>query len=139
MATSRQTTAAKIVALRDTVLKAGEIALARFRNVQPQLKKGGEIVTQADKEIEALLVERLRRECPGYGIIGEEMGVSAMGEQGVWKGFDVELLEGDCDWPTVMATLREIGYTGWGAAEIPGGARDRLTKISQLMDRINES
>lgn len=69
----------------------------------------------------------------------KEYSLKKMGDQGVWKGFDVELLEGDCDWPTVMATLREIGYTGWGAAEIPGGGRDRLAKISQLMDRINQS
>lgn len=55
--------------------------------------------------------------------------------EGVWKGFNAELLEGDCDWPAVMAALREIKYTGWGAAEIPGGGRERLQKISQLMDR----
>ena len=35
-----------------------------------------------------------------------------------------------------MAALREIGYTGWGAAEIPGGGRERLGEISQRMDRI---
>ena len=84
MVTSRQTSAVNIASLKDIVLEAGEIALARFQHVQPQLKKGGEIVTQADREIEALLVERLKRDCPGYGIVGEEMGVSASGEKGVW-------------------------------------------------------
>ncbi|MBI4580073.1 MAG: sugar phosphate isomerase/epimerase [Planctomycetes bacterium] len=57
-------------------------------------------------------------------------------ELGLWKGFDVELLEGDCDWPTVMKTLREIGYSGWGTAEIPGGGRERLKDIAERMDRI---
>ncbi len=57
-------------------------------------------------------------------------------EQGMWKGFDVELLEGDCDWPAVMKALKEIGYTGWGAAEIPGGGRERLAEIAKRMDRI---
>ena len=32
--------------------------------------------------------------------------------------------------------LREINYSGWGAAEVPGGGRDRLADISQRMDRI---
>ena len=56
--------------------------------------------------------------------------------EGLRKGFDVELLEGDCDWPAVMAALREIKYTGWGTAEIPGGDRDRLAAIAGRMDRI---
>jgi hexulose-6-phosphate isomerase len=60
-------------------------------------------------------------------------------EQGRRKGFGVELLEGDCDWPAVMAALREIGYVGWGAAEIPGGGRERLAEIARRMDRIYAS
>jgi hexulose-6-phosphate isomerase len=56
--------------------------------------------------------------------------------EGLFKGFDVELLEGDCDWPAVMAALREIGYAGWATAEIPGGGRERLQQIAQRMDRI---
>lgn len=57
-------------------------------------------------------------------------------EEGAWKGFDVELLEGDCNWPAVNAALRKIGYSGWGSAEVPGGNRDRLRIISQKMDEI---
>lgn len=57
-------------------------------------------------------------------------------QEGLWKGFGVELLEGDCDWPAVMKSLREIGYSGWGTAEIPGGDRDRLKEIASRMDRI---
>jgi L-ribulose-5-phosphate 3-epimerase len=56
--------------------------------------------------------------------------------EGLRKGFDVELLEGDCDWPAVMAALRQIGYTGWGTAEIPGGGRDRMQAIAERMDKI---
>lgn len=56
---------------------------------------------------------------------------------GVGKGFDVELLDGDCNWPVVMDALEEIDYKGgWGAAEVPGGDRKRLEKISLLMDKI---
>jgi myo-inositol-1(or 4)-monophosphatase len=84
MAPSKQPSRVNIASLKELVLQAGEIALARFSDVQPQLKKGGEIVTQADREIEAMLVERLKSDYPEYGIIGEEMGVSATGEKGDW-------------------------------------------------------
>ena len=57
-------------------------------------------------------------------------------EEGAWKGFDVELLEGDCNWPAVNAALRRIGYSGWASAEVPGGDRTRLLTISQKMDEI---
>jgi L-ribulose-5-phosphate 3-epimerase len=60
-------------------------------------------------------------------------------KEGLYKGFQIELLEGDCDWPAVMAALREIGYVGWGAAEIPGGGRERLKEIATRMDRIYAS
>lgn len=57
-------------------------------------------------------------------------------EEGTWKGFDVELLEGDCNWPAVNAALNKIGYSGWGSAEVPGGDRNRLRVISEKMDEI---
>lgn len=60
-------------------------------------------------------------------------------EEGVWEGFKVELLEGDCNWPEVMKAVKEVGYNGWGSAEIPGGDRKRLEKISELMDKIYKS
>ena len=56
--------------------------------------------------------------------------------EGLWKGFGVELLEGDCDWPAVMAALDEIGYSGWATAEIGGGGEERLRDIASRMDRI---
>lgn len=56
--------------------------------------------------------------------------------EGLWKGFQVELLEGDCDWPAVMAALKDINYRGWGTAEIPGGDETRLAEIATRMDRI---
>ncbi|MGK7396603.1 MAG: sugar phosphate isomerase/epimerase family protein [Candidatus Cyclobacteriaceae bacterium M3_2C_046] len=60
-------------------------------------------------------------------------------EEGIWKGFQVELTEGDCDWPAVNKALQNIGYQGWGSAEVPGGDRERLAKISQLMDQIYQA
>jgi hexulose-6-phosphate isomerase len=57
-------------------------------------------------------------------------------KEGLWKGFSVELLEGDCDWPAVMKALDEVGYRGWFTAEIGGGGPDRLKAIAGQMDRI---
>ena len=57
-------------------------------------------------------------------------------DEGLWKGFNVELMEGDCNWPVVNKALAKIGYSGWASAEVPGGDRKRLEVISQKMDGI---
>ena len=57
-------------------------------------------------------------------------------DEGLWKGFGVELGQGDCDWPAVVAALDEIGYEGWASAEVAGGDADRLREIRERMDRI---
>ncbi|GIX04053.1 MAG: xylose isomerase [Planctomycetaceae bacterium] len=59
-------------------------------------------------------------------------------EQGVRKGFQAEIGEGDdgCDWPAVLQALRDINYSGWATAEVRGGGRERLLDISRRMDRI---
>jgi hexulose-6-phosphate isomerase len=54
--------------------------------------------------------------------------------EGLWKGFDVEIGEGDCDWPAVRVALREVGYKGWATAEVRGGDAARLKEIAQRMD-----
>jgi L-ribulose-5-phosphate 3-epimerase len=66
----------------------------------------------------------------------KEYSREKMREEGLWKGFEVEIGEGDCDWPAVNKALRDIGYQGWGSAEVNGGDRDRLMVISRQMDRI---
>ena len=57
-------------------------------------------------------------------------------EQGLWKGFDVELGEGDVGWPATMAALDAIGYEGWASAEVAGGGADRLRTVSKQMDAL---
>jgi L-ribulose-5-phosphate 3-epimerase len=44
--------------------------------------------------------------------------------------------EGDVDWPAVRQALHEIGYSGWAAAEVRGGGREELLKISEQMDAV---
>jgi hexulose-6-phosphate isomerase len=56
--------------------------------------------------------------------------------EGLWKGFDVEIGDGDCDWPLVRAALRDIGFTGWATAEVRGGDAARLENIAQRMEAV---
>lgn len=51
-------------------------------------------------------------------------------------GFNVPIGEGDVDWRGVMQALADIGYEGWGTAEVRGGDRERLQQVSQEMDRV---
>jgi hexulose-6-phosphate isomerase len=57
-------------------------------------------------------------------------------KEGLWKGFDAELTEGDNDWPAVMKALDDIGYQDFIIAEIGGGDEKRLQDIADRMDRI---
>lgn len=69
-------------------------------------------------------------------ILGARIKKLDIKDYGNGKGFGAKLLEGDVDWPKVMANLREINYEGWATAEISGGPRERLTEIADRMDRI---
>jgi len=57
-------------------------------------------------------------------------------EQGLWKGFDVELGQGDVGWPATMAALDAIGYEGWASAEVAGGGAERMRTVSKQMDAL---
>jgi L-ribulose-5-phosphate 3-epimerase len=58
-------------------------------------------------------------------------------KSGPYAGFNVKYLEGDNDWPAVMKALDEVGYSGWGIAEQPGGnSPEGLKELSDGMDRI---
>jgi L-ribulose-5-phosphate 3-epimerase len=58
-------------------------------------------------------------------------------KEGLGKGFAVEFLKGDNDWPAVMKALDEVGYQGWGIAEQPGAdSPEGLKKLASEMDRI---
>jgi len=57
-------------------------------------------------------------------------------DEGIWKGFKVLIGDGDADWANVNRALSEIGYSGWGSAEVGGGDRVRLKEISERMDMV---
>jgi hexulose-6-phosphate isomerase len=71
----------------------------------------------------------------------KEYSRKKLNEKGQRAGFAVEFLEGDNDWPAVMAALDEIGYRGWAIVEPawkPEGvdAATRLRQISGKLDKI---
>ena len=56
--------------------------------------------------------------------------------EGLGKGFNVELGEGDVGWPAVMQALDEIGYEGYGILEVPGGDAARLKFLAERTDQL---
>lgn len=65
-----------IADLLPLVTEAGELARRHFRNVMPERKADRTLVTVADREVETLLVARLRALAPDVRILGEELGVT---------------------------------------------------------------
>jgi hexulose-6-phosphate isomerase len=67
----------------------------------------------------------------------KEFSRSKMQNEGLGKGFNVEIGDGDCDWPEVRAELKRIGFTdGWATAEVAGGGEERLTEILARMRNV---
>lgn len=60
--------------------------------------------------------------------------------KGLREGFKVNLMEGDSDWPAVMAALDSVGYTGWMITEQWRGPdltdQAYLEQISAKLDAI---
>lgn len=56
------------------------------------------------------------------------------------KGFSREtgkftkITEGDIDWPSVEQALRDIGFSGWLAAEVGGGDLERLKEVNRNLE-----
>src|ERR1051326_9073884 len=57
-------------------------------------------------------------------------------KEGMGKGFDIDLLKGDNNWPAVMQALDEVGYNGWAMTEQGGG--DTPEGLKDLSDRLGK-
>lgn len=59
-------------------------------------------------------------------------------DEGLWKGFEVKLLEGDNNWPAVMKAVDDVGYNGWaiteqGGGDTPEGLRDLRVRLDRIL------
>lgn len=59
--------------------------------------------------------------------------------EGLWKGFNVELGEGDVAWAEVRKAADEIGYAGYGIAEVSGGDTARMQFLSKRIGQLYAS
>lgn len=57
-------------------------------------------------------------------------------KEGMSKGFDVPIGQGDINWKRVREELRKIGLHSWATVEVRGGDRKRIAEISAEMDRV---
>ncbi len=53
--------------------------------------------------------------------------------RGTWHGFEVEIGDGDCDWPAVMKALAAINFQGWATAEV-GGPREPQMRLYAVIN-----
>lgn len=71
-----------MTALIPIVTEAGDMARGYFQRVAAERKADRTLVTAADRAVEEFLVARLPTAAPGVRILGEELGVTSVGESG---------------------------------------------------------
>lgn len=72
-----------------------------------------------------------------FKLHAKEFSRAKMDQEGLRKGFNVELKQGDVNWMQVMKTLKEINYKGeWITLEVAGGNASHLQKLSDQLDLI---
>ncbi len=66
----------------------------------------------------------------------KEYSLKVAMRDGMGKGFDLPIGQGDINWARVREELKKIGFQGWATAEVSGGDRQKLADISSQMDRV---
>jgi len=66
----------------------------------------------------------------------KEYSLKTAMNQGMGKGFDFPMGQGDIQWDRVREELAKIPFRGWATAEVRGGDRQRLAEISAEMNKI---
>jgi myo-inositol-1(or 4)-monophosphatase len=92
-----------IAELRTWMHECGAIALRSFRNVVGHRKADQSWVTEADVEIECVLVERIAARYPDHGILGEEQTRQGIDREFLWA---LDPIDG--------TALFVAGLPGWG-------------------------
>jgi myo-inositol-1(or 4)-monophosphatase len=92
-----------IAELRTWMYECGAVALRSFRNVVGHRKADHSWVTEADIEIERMLVERITARYPTHGILGEEQTRQGLDREFLWA---LDPLDG--------TAVFVSGLPGWG-------------------------
>jgi L-ribulose-5-phosphate 3-epimerase len=66
----------------------------------------------------------------------KEYSMKAAMSQGMAKGFDFPMGQGDIDWKRVREGLKQVGFHSWATAEVAGGDRHRLAEVSAEVSKI---
>ncbi|MCX6897870.1 MAG: sugar phosphate isomerase/epimerase [Verrucomicrobia bacterium] len=66
----------------------------------------------------------------------KEYSLKVAMKEGMGKGFDFPIGQGDINWKRVREELKKIGFQSWATSEVRGGDRKRLAEISAEMDRV---
>jgi L-ribulose-5-phosphate 3-epimerase len=66
----------------------------------------------------------------------KEYNLKVAMREGMAKGFDFPIGQGDINWKLVREELKKIQFQGWATAEVPGGDLQKLADISAQMDRV---
>jgi L-ribulose-5-phosphate 3-epimerase len=66
----------------------------------------------------------------------KEYSLKVAMNEGMGKGFDFPIGQGDINWKRVREELKKVHFQGWATAEVPGGERQKLTDISAQMDCV---
>lgn len=65
----------------------------------------------------------------------KEFNTKAMTKDKPYGGFGFKLMEGDNNWPAIMAALDKIGYEGWGITEQPKNQSESIEAATDLANR----
>ena len=66
----------------------------------------------------------------------KEYSLKVAMREGMSKGFDLPIGQGDINWARVREELKKIEFHDWATAEVSGGDRGKLAEISAQMDRV---
>ena len=102
---------------KDIAIEAGNLGMGWFRHpVTIDEKADQSPVTEADRAVESLLRDRLRRQFPNHALLGEEFGAEGTGDAPTWV---IDPIDGTRSFIT--------GWPVWGTLlALTQGGRSRL-------------
>lgn len=68
----------------------------------------------------------------------KEFNTKATTAEKPYGGFGFKLMDGDNNWPAIMAALDKVGYQGWGISEQSGGEASTVENAKDLAGRMGK-